>query len=305
MLQQNTSALAPAPLRPGENPADRRAHPRIPSAKLPVTRVHIPNRATVSLVDLSAGGALLQLPFQMPPESRFAVKLDTAVEQLEVPFQLLRCYVAELNGGVTYHAAGVFDNLLNIQGMAERASTSAQRLLGTLVRLQRSVRRVASSRTDEAFSEVLNGAITWLRRGESIDLVTLKVKAHLTQTYPSLVIVPSVSSRCDHVASVQAFGLTFTSRYALSVHDRRLLKAAAQLISVLEDTQREMREESDADTHAPQVIRSAADWIAAHPRAPYEERRPRLDPAAVVTEPDRGENAWKAIESMILKAAVL
>ena len=45
----------------------------------------------------------------MAPESRFAVKLDTSVEQIEVPFQMLRCYVAELKNGVTYHAAGAFD----------------------------------------------------------------------------------------------------------------------------------------------------------------------------------------------------
>src|SRR5262245_59939365 len=109
MLQQEADTLAPLSERLAESAADRRAHPRIPSAKLPVTRVHIPRRATVSLVDLSAGGALLELPFQLPPESSFAVKLDTAVEQIELPFQMLRCYVAELKGGVRYHAAGAFD----------------------------------------------------------------------------------------------------------------------------------------------------------------------------------------------------
>src|SRR5690242_13021162 len=52
MQQQSSGAPGLAVVRPSENPADRRAHPRIPSARLPFNRVHIPQRATVSLVDL-------------------------------------------------------------------------------------------------------------------------------------------------------------------------------------------------------------------------------------------------------------
>lgn len=300
MLQQIAGA---DPERIGQDPADRRAHPRIPSAKLPVTRVHIPSRATVSLVDLSAGGALLELPFQMPPESRFAVKLDTAVEQIEVPFQMLRCYVAELKQGVTYHAAGAFDNLLNLQSLAQRASTAVQQLLASLERLQQGVKRAAAqSRHDAVFNEILRGVITWLRRGESIDLMRLKVTAHLTQTYPSLVILPTVTARLDHMSSVQAFGLTFTSQRTLSVHDRRVLKATAQLISLLEDARRQMREE--LDEHQPQVIRTAADWIATQPEVPHVKLRlPRLDQAPAKEQPR--ESHWKEIESLIFKAAAL
>ena len=305
MLHENAGSLAQASQRPRENPADRRAHPRIPSAQLGVTRVHIPSRATVSLVDLSAGGALLELPFQLQPTSRFAVKLDTAVEQVEVPIQLLRCYVSSLSGGITYHAAGAFDSLLNIHALAQRASTAARRLLGSLERLKQGVQKAAAqSRHDAAFDEVLGGAITWLRRGESIDLVALKIKAHLTQTYPALVVVPATASPLNQVSAVNAFGLTFTSPHALSMHDRRLLKAAAHLLSLLEDTRREMRDElSEEVTPPPQVIRSASDWIAAHPGAeqPVLRRSRAADPP--VNDRER-ENAWRAIESMITKAAV-
>jgi hypothetical protein len=306
MLQENTGTPAQMTERPRESAADRRAHPRIPSTQLGVTRVHIPNRATVSLVDLSAGGALLELPFQIQPASRFAVKLDTAVEQVEVPIQLLRCYVANLNGGVTYHAAGAFDNLLDVEALAQRASTAVRRLLGSLERLQQGVRKAAvNSRHDAAFNEVLGGTITSLRRGESIDLVALKVKSHLTQTYPSLVVVPRTASLFNQVSSVSAFGLTFTSPHALSMHDRRLLKAAAQLIALLEDTRREMRDEMGEDQpHGPQVIRTASDWIAAHPDVDHRQpRRPR--PVAPPVRPSDRDAAWKAIESLISKAAVL
>jgi hypothetical protein len=301
MPQLEAGTLAP-PRRAGESPADRRAHPRIPSSRLPVRRVHIPHREPVSLVDLSSGGALLELPFQMSPESRFAVKLDTAVEQVELPFQLLRCYVAEINGGVKYHAAGAFDNLLNLQSLALRASSAARSLIAALERLQQGVQKTAAQfRHDAAFNEILGGVIAWLRRKESIDLVTLKVKAHLMQTYPSLVILPATATRYDHVSSVQAFGLTFTSPHAFSMHDRRVLKAAAQLIALLEDTRRKMHDE--VDELQPQVVRTAADWVAGQPLTPTDVRLPRVD-RPTPKPPESRESTWKEIESLIFKAAV-
>ena len=291
------------------SPSNRRAHPRIPASQLPVTRVRIPNRSTVSLIDLSSGGALLELPFQMQPESRFAVKLDTAVEQLEVPIQLLRCYVADLKAGVRYHAAGAFDSLLNIQALAQRASSSAQRLLVALEKLQCVVKKTAAqSKSDAAFEEIIGAVIKGMRRGESIDLVTLKVKAHLTQTFPKLLIVPTLLAGRVQATSVQAFGLTFTSKNTLTADDRRLLKSNAQLLSMLEDARRELRAEMEPPT--PQVIYSAADWITAHsnqpPRRIAPPRRSATPTAAATASASAiDESSWKAIESLIRKAAVL
>ena len=298
--QNRPRASAPLPA----NPRDRRAHPRIPSEKLPVTRVHIPHRATVSLVDLSSGGALLELPFQMQPDTRFAVKLDTAVEQVEMPFQLLRCYVAELRGGVTYHAAGAFDSLLNLRDLAQRASCSVKRLRGSLDQLQRSAQKAsAQSRSEAQFNEILGGAIAWLAKGESLDLVTLKVKAHLTQTYPALMIAEKALPLRDQLTSVQGFGMTFTSRYTLSAHDRRYLRSAAQLLSMLESARRETRDEVEESSD---VIYSAADWMSTPPRSwndqdlPKPANKPRLKTPAPVDHDN-----WTAIESLIRKAAVL
>lgn len=294
---------AAASIKPGDNPADRRAHPRIPSTRLPVTRVHIPARSAVSLVDLSAGGALLELPFQMAPESRFAVKLDTSIEQIEVPFQMLRCYVADLKNGITYHAAGAFDSLLDLQALAQRTSSVGRRLLESLERLQTVVQKAAAqSRSDAAFFEVLCAAITGLRRGESLDLVTLKVKAHLTQTFPTLSILPSAAIPRDQSTSVQAFGLTFLSRHTLSAQDRRLLKCNAQLLSMLEETRRDMRSERASDS--PQIVYSAAEWLSTQQQQVHQLiATPRTSRPA--SRPAADESSWKAIESLILKAAVL
>lgn len=263
--------------------ADRRAHPRIPSAKLGITRVNIRSRASAALVDLSSGGALLELPFQLPPESRVAMELDAGGEKHEVPFQLLRCYVVDLTGGVKYHAAGAFDNLLNLEALALRASSSMQRLTIALERLERSLRQTATqSRSDAQFHETVTDLMAWLRRGESLDLAVLKLKARLTQTYQSLLIIPSGLATIDRVSSLQCFGLTFKATHPLSAHDRRFLKANAQLISILEDTRRELLDE-DLRHCSPQVVQSAQSprgrTRIAQPVATQPARLPGVKPA--------------------------
>jgi hypothetical protein len=265
MLQDYSSTAPSAPaFRGAENPADRRAHPRIPSADLRVTRVRIANRPARSLVDLSSGGALLELQFQVRPQTRFPVQLDTPLEQVEVPFQLLRCYVTDLDGGITYHAAGAFDIPVNIEDLARRASSPLQRLIGALERLQRGLDRSPTrSRTDAAFDELLAEIIVGLRHGESLDLVTLKVKARLTQAFPSLLIMSSAAMAGNASTSVTCFGLTFVSRYTLSAHDRRFLKSNAQVLSMLEETRRDLHEHQYTAHYPSPIVYNAADWVAA------------------------------------------
>ena len=88
----------------------------------------------------------------------------------------------------------------------------------------------------------------------------------------------------DHVSSVSAFGMTFSSRHTLAMHDRRLLKAAAQLLTLLEEARLQMADEADHAEEPPRVIRQG---------------RPAASP---VTQSDR-EAAWKEIESMVSQAA--
>jgi hypothetical protein len=228
---------------------------------LRVSSVRIPRRPAVSIVDLSSGGALLELPFAMPPESRFPIELHTSAEHLEVPFQLLRCYVAKLNGGVVYRAAGAFDHLVDLQSLAARAATALQRLVGTLERLLHAGQKFAGEGKTAEFYENLAEALTGLRRGESIDVVTLKVKARLTRKYPSLSITAMVSPPpFDALTNVEGFGVTFRSKYVLSANDRRFLKANAQLISMLEECRHEMRDESDEPSAPLDIICSPAEW---------------------------------------------
>lgn len=260
LLQPTTQLIAEPTLH--EVSSDRRAHPRIPRRQLRVTRVRISNRPGVSLVDLSPGGALLQLTFRARPGSRFAVQLQTPAEKLELPFQLLRCYVADIREGVTYHAAGAFDSLLDLQKMANRASDAVPTLVATLEQLHTAGQKSPiQTRADADFTETLGEVIAMLRRGDAVDLVALEVKARLTETYESLTIVPSQSWNRDALTSVNAFGYNFTSRNPLSVHDRRVLKSNAQLMSMLDACCREMREEFGPPS--PSLIYGAADWTTA------------------------------------------
>ena len=283
MLQQITNAvegLASRPRLQGSG-SDRRAHPRIPSIKLRGARIRIQHRASVSLVDLSSGGALLELPFQAQPDTRFAVELHTPAERVELPFQLLRCYVADLRGGVSYHAAGAFDNLLDLPAMELRASGSVQRLIAKLEQLRRSGEAAGTQMRSRAqFNERLVDVIVSLRRGDSLDLVALRVKAHLTQAYPSLTILPTLSSYRDALTTVECFGLTFSARSVLSAHDRRYLKANGQLIALLEECQRERcAEAEDEPLSKDQVIFSPGEWLAAQRNDPQMAPPSHLNPS--------------------------
>jgi hypothetical protein len=241
---------------------DRRAHSRIASANLPDARIRIPSRPPVALVDLSAGGALIELPFPVVPQSRLLVELHTSIEQVVVRFQLLRCYVAKLEGGVRYHAAGAFDQLLTLPSISA-APSARERVIGTLERLQRAGQEAGRARR-APFHDLLALVVNGLRRGESVALVTLKLKARLTQRYPSLVIAPSLPFFRATVTSAEFFGLTFTSKDALSADDRRLLRSSAQLLSMLESCEREAPvepENAGEQEPAPLVVHSSAEWM--------------------------------------------
>jgi hypothetical protein len=305
MLQQSPMSFTPS-VSLGTD-ADRRAHPRIRPARLGITGVNIRSRQSASLVDLSSGGALLELPFQLP-SSRFGVQLDTAGEKLEVPFQLLRCYVADLRGGVTYRAAGAFDSLVNLDALAMRASTAMKRLMISLERLERGLQKTATkSQSDAQFHETVTDVTSWLRRNESLDLAVLKLKARLTQTYRGLLILSAASPAFDRATSVECFGLTFKARQPLSAHDRRLLKAYAQLISILEDTRRELQRDDDARPRSPLVIHGAGEWLASQsemrPSISLPQGAPVARPAANSPNPIVESDETDYFTSLILDPA--
>lgn len=252
--------------------SDRRVHRRVVPADLPApARVSIPNRPAISLVDLSRGGALLELPFQLPPQSRVIVQVSTTAGHLAVPFQLLRCYVADVKGGVRYHAAGFFERTLRWPALSLGSTPgSLDRLIitidGFLLRTRKTVDR--SSR-GAAFSELLAWVVACLRKGQAADLISIKIKAYLAQLFPSLAITGASSSfPRDTPTSAQFFGFDFESRATLTAADRRLLRAGAQLITLLDRYAARDTTETDEflsgveDIAPPVIVHSIAEWQA-------------------------------------------
>ncbi|MEP6915863.1 MAG: PilZ domain-containing protein, partial [Acidobacteriota bacterium] len=235
-------------------------------------RIRIANRPAISLVDLSTGGALLDLPFQLRPESRVTLELLTSDEHIAVPFQLLRCYVNDLNDGLRYHAAGVFHQSVRLpaQLAAILNSESPDSLVATLEAFLRTSQASHLGSGGARFNELLSWVLSILRQGEPANLVSAQMKIRLAQQFPSLAIRPASSSFLhDPVRSARFFGLDFTSSLLLTMSDRRLLRASAQLLTLLDKNTKQEAvvagdDETVVDAVAPSlVIHTVAEWQAA------------------------------------------
>ena len=251
---------------PPSNGRDRRIHPRLSPDKLstPAT-IRIPNRPAISLVDLSPGGALIDLPFQIRPDSRLTVEFRAAAERMMLPFRLLRCYVTSLRGGVRYQAAGSFEDGLDwkplLNDVAAQATTG--RLIATLEAFLR--QSSAADRVVE-FDQMLMWILDAAQRGERSERIALEIRRRLVRLIPSVVIEPAIKPLLpDPTRGARFFGLDFRAERALSTSDRRLLRATAQLLSIVKGSN------GNGNGHGSQPVRptqttgsvisySVADW---------------------------------------------
>jgi hypothetical protein len=266
----NSTTTAPG-WRAGLDGSNRRAHPRIASTELPETAlIRIPKRPPVALVDLSAGGALLELPFQLLPDSQVFLELITSSGQITVPFNLLRCHVAKLQDGVHYHAAGAFNQLLKLPPILAGALTqpAVSPLIKTLEGFLRASQGNTITSRAASFNEMLLWVVSLLRRGEASSTISTQIKAHVVQMFPSLLITPASSSLLRNAStSARFFGIDFKSERTLTVSDRRFLRAAAQLIALVDrDAARSDAEAGHAilDQQAPtsEVVHTVSEWQA-------------------------------------------
>jgi hypothetical protein len=105
---------------PAASKADRRAHPRLAARDLSWLRTaRLAGGGGISLVDLSAGGALLETEVPLKPGSVLTLELSGSSFEAAVPFQVLRCHVARLRGeATTYRGACAFRHVLELpEGM--------------------------------------------------------------------------------------------------------------------------------------------------------------------------------------------
>ena len=118
--------------------ADRRAHLRRGADDLEwlqAVRLSGGTGYDVKLVDLSEGGALIEVNAPLRPGVTLTLELSGPDLEAAVPLEVLRCYIANLRGEVaTYRGACAFAHLIELPGKTVRpapAPAAAANFVGT------------------------------------------------------------------------------------------------------------------------------------------------------------------------------
>lgn len=102
---------------------DRRAYQRLRDGELEWIRSARLGGKGVSLVDLSAGGALIDAPVPLRPDSLLTLQLSGRGVDTAVEFRVLRCQVGAIGAaGPTYRAACEFTRLIDLPGVQPLAN---------------------------------------------------------------------------------------------------------------------------------------------------------------------------------------
>jgi hypothetical protein len=208
------------------------------------------------------------MPFQMRPDSRVTLEFRAASERMMLPFRMLRCYVTSLRGGVQYQAAGEFEQQLDWTPLLAdvEAQATTDRLIATL---EAFLRHASPTGRVVEFDHLLMWILDAARRGEHADRIAVEIKLRLTRLIPSIAVEPTTqSSLPDPARGARFFGFDFRSERALTAPDRRLLRTAAQLLSiVINNGDRPLRASTPLSfkprehTESPVIAYSVTDWM--------------------------------------------
>jgi hypothetical protein len=103
--------------------SDRRQYRRFTASELPGLRsARIKFGPNVALVDVSAGGALLETDARLQPDSEALLELVGSAGEAVVPFRVVRCQVAGLDGSPRYLGACAFTQPLDLDELAWAAA---------------------------------------------------------------------------------------------------------------------------------------------------------------------------------------
>lgn len=108
--------------------ADRRRDARFSHAGVAELRATVRPGCPVSVVDLSAGGVLVEAGRPLRPGARVQLQLADVGRSLLVPAQVLRCTVAAVDPdrGVVYRGALRFEGRCSASGEAHTRAGSAE-----------------------------------------------------------------------------------------------------------------------------------------------------------------------------------
>jgi hypothetical protein len=134
---------------------------------------------------------------------------------------------------VRYQAAGAFEERLEWEPLLVDAAAEAtsNRLIATLETFLR--QGPAAGRVVE-LDRLLMWILDAVRRGEPAERIAVEIRQRLTGLIPSVKIEPaSTASLPDPARGARFFGFDFRCERMLTALDRRILRVAAQLLSIV------------------------------------------------------------------------
>ena len=110
-----------------EPKSNRRLHERLKASDLHWLRsARLKYGADIRVIDISAGGMLLETEKALAPDANVVVELTGRESPILVPSRVLRCRTALLGDSVTYQGACAFKRPLSIPELAAKLTGSAQ-----------------------------------------------------------------------------------------------------------------------------------------------------------------------------------
>jgi hypothetical protein len=147
LAQRRAIALAP-------KPSDRRAHARRAAHELHwLQRVRLTGGIGVDarLIDLSEGGALLEIDTPLRPGVEMRLELVGEDMDAQVPLQIIRCYIASLRGETTtYRSACAFVHPITLPAATRAGKPAHADFVGTSAALGYLLERCGTSREQAA-----------------------------------------------------------------------------------------------------------------------------------------------------------
>lgn len=124
--------------------AERRASPRLPPEAFPsLNGAFLRSGASVELIDISSGGALVESEERLAPNTKICLKITTDKGTLTLHGRILRSIISQLKGTLRYRSGIAFDDKFPLQPevpnteMAEDIEATAQESFPpTIPRLQ-------------------------------------------------------------------------------------------------------------------------------------------------------------------------
>src|SRR4051794_10217605 len=187
-MTANAAILDPAVSLATDAAANRRSHVRLPPSELAwIREVRLKYGPRVSLIDLSAGGALLQTDVRLRPGTDMVIEIIGS-EVEAVPFRVVRSELAVLSGKrVVYQGACEFKRTLDLEKAAlgakrtERSDVALKKLL-LQRREQLKLGPAAGALSDRALPDLLRA----FQEGTGADPLSRGLRDLLSDLIPGL-----------------------------------------------------------------------------------------------------------------------